>query len=130
MIGELFGKTLVRRVVFGDDEQPGGVLVEPMHDAGTPDATDPGKTVAAMGDQRLHQGSRGMAGRGVNDQACGLIQHEQVVVFIPDVQNPGFADQLARLRLRQRNADRRPGADLESRVGDGTLATTHRALAD
>ena len=34
MIGKLSGKPLVRRVVLGDDQQPGGILVDAVDNAG------------------------------------------------------------------------------------------------
>ena len=69
MIGELRGEALVGAVVLGDDEQAGGVLVEPVHDAGPPDAADPGEAVAAMGDERVDQRAGLVARAGMDDEA-------------------------------------------------------------
>ena len=42
MIGELDGEAFVRLVALGDDQQPGRVLVDAVHDAGTGHSPDPG----------------------------------------------------------------------------------------
>ena len=62
VIGELRGQRFMRAVVLGHHHQPGGVLVEPVHDAGPLDAADAGKARAAMGDQRVDQRAGLVAG--------------------------------------------------------------------
>ena len=41
---------------------------------------------AAMGDQRIDQGAVGIAGRRMHHQAGRLVDHDQVVVFIDDLE--------------------------------------------
>ncbi len=43
MIGKLRGQRRMRAVVLGHHHQAGGVLVEPVHDAGAFDAADAGQ---------------------------------------------------------------------------------------
>ena len=86
VIGELRGQRLVRPVVLRHHHQPGGVLVEPMHDARPPDAADPGKARAAMGDQRIDQRAGFMAGGGMHDESLGLVDDDDVVILIDDIE--------------------------------------------
>src|SRR5260370_182798 len=51
--GKLLGQRFGGRVVFRRHKGAGSVLAEPVHDARAPDAADPGKAQAAMGDQRV-----------------------------------------------------------------------------
>jgi len=50
VVGELRGQRLMGAVGFRHHHQPGGVLVEPVHDAGPLDAADAGQAAAAMRD--------------------------------------------------------------------------------
>ena len=43
-----------------------------------------------MGNERIDQGSRLVAGAGVNDQASGLVDDDQVLVFVDYGQRNGF----------------------------------------
>ncbi len=72
VIGELFSEAPVGAVVLGHDEETAGVLVEPMHDAWPLDAADAGEAVPAMGDQRVHQRARFVAGGRMDDEPGGL----------------------------------------------------------
>ena len=90
MGGELLGQALVGRVILGDDQQAAGVLVEPVHDAGALYAADARQAIAAMGDEGIDQGARLVAGAGVNHQPCGLVDHDQVLVFIDHGEGNGF----------------------------------------
>ncbi|MBA7467948.1 hypothetical protein ES707_03187 [subsurface metagenome] len=54
MVGELRRQRGMRGVVLGHHHQPGGVLVEPVHDAGPLHPADAGEALAAMGDQRIY----------------------------------------------------------------------------
>ena len=86
VIGELRGQRLMRLVVLGDHHQPGGVLVEPVHDARPADAADAGKAGAAMGDQRVDQRAGLVAGGRMHDQPLRLVDDDDVVVLIDDIE--------------------------------------------
>ena len=73
-------------VMFGDHQQAGRVLVEPVHDARSPLAAYAGQAVAAMGDQGVDQRAILIAGGRVNNHAGGLVDHNQVVVLIDDIE--------------------------------------------
>ena len=74
----------MRRLGLGDDHDAGGVLVQPVHDAGAAFAADAGEAVAAMGDEGVDQRAVRVAGGGVDDQAGGLVQHQQIGVLVED----------------------------------------------
>ena len=74
----------------GDDEQAGGVAVEPVHDAGT--------TLVAAGDapleQPVHEGAVLVARRRVHDDAGRLVDDEEPVVLVDDGERDLLGDEL------------------------------------
>lgn len=54
----------MRALGLGDDHQPAGVLVEAMNDARPSHPADAGETGAAMGDQRVDEGTVGVSRAG------------------------------------------------------------------
>ena len=72
----------------GDDQEPGGVLVEPVDDPG------PLRVLPAPGQipERLDQGGAGIAGRRVDDQAGRLVDHRQELVLPDDPGAEGHRD--------------------------------------
>ena len=86
VVGEQGGEALVGGVGLGDDQQAGGVLVEPVDDAGPPDPADPRQAGAAMGDQRVDQRAVRMARRRMDDEAGRLVDDDQVLVLEDDVE--------------------------------------------
>ncbi len=77
-----------------------------MDDAWALDAADAGKTIAAMGQQRVDQRAVGIARRGMNHQPSRLVEHDHMLVLEPD-------DEVHRLRLRL-VGDRRRQCDDEA----------------
>ena len=71
-----------RLLGFGDHHHAGGVLVQPVHDAGPAFAADAGQGVAAMGQQRVDEGAVQVARRRMHDQPSRLVEHDQVAVLI------------------------------------------------
>ena len=119
VIGELRGQRLMRAVVLRRHHQPGGVLVEPVHDARPPDAADAGKAGAAVGDQRIDQRA-GLVARGrMHHQAPGLVDDDDVVVLIDDIERDLFARGLGGDRLRHVDCDRIAAGDMISGVANG-----------
>jgi hypothetical protein len=66
-----------------DEQQPRGVTVEPVDDAGTV-ALGPRRQRDTGRLEGLHEGAVGMASTGVDDQPGRLGDHEQVLVAVPD----------------------------------------------
>jgi hypothetical protein len=119
VVGELLGQRFVGLVVLGRHHQPGGILVEPVHDARAPDAADPGKADAAMGDQRVDQRAGLVAGGRMHDEALGLVDDDDVVILMDNIQRDRFAGGLGGDGLRHVDCDRIAGTDMISGVADG-----------
>ena len=119
VIGELVRQALMRAVVLGHDEQAGGVLVEPMHDARPLHAADARQAVAAMGDERVHERAGLMSRRRVDDQPGRLVDDDEVVVLVHDGKIDGFRLRLGRHRggldEHELRAGDRPSIGIERR---------------
>ncbi len=131
VIGELRGQPPVRAVGLGDDHQAGGVLVEPVHDARPLHAADAGQAVAAMGDQRVDQRARPVAGGRMHDEAARLVDDDEVVVLVDDGERDGLAFGLRRLRPRgTADGDRLAGVDAVAGIADRAPADRDFAVED
>src|SRR5271169_3609345 len=84
----------MRALGLGDDHQPAGVLVEAMDDAGPSHAADAGKAGAAMRDQRVDEGAVGVSRGGMDDEAGGLVDDEQICILKTNIER----DRLSRRR--------------------------------
>ena len=75
---ELPGEELVRRRVLGGDDDPRGVLVQPVHDAG-PRVAPPKASgePRAVGEQGVHEGARAVPAARVHDHALRLVDHDR-----------------------------------------------------
>ena len=71
---------------LGHQHQAGGILVQPVHDAGARQAGSAG----VMGQQPVQQGAAPMPGGGVHHQTGGLVDHHQVRVFVQHGQRHGL----------------------------------------
>ena len=69
-------------IVFGRDHHAGGVLVEPMDNAGPSYAAHAGKAFTAMGQQGVYQCALIVPGGRVHDEACRLVDDDNVRIFI------------------------------------------------
>ena len=70
-------------VVLGDEHHAARVLVEAMDDAGAELAADAAQVVHVK-EQRVDERLVGVAGGGMDDQAGGLVDHDDVVVLVED----------------------------------------------
>ena len=102
---------------LGHHHESGGVLVQAMDDAGTRHAVQRGYVVQ----QGIEQGAVGMAGGRMHHQPGGLVEHQQVIVFVDDVQLDVLGHPLA-LGLAL-GAQRQLGAAM-----DGVTRTQHGAV--
>ena len=72
-------------VVLGHHQEARSALVEAVDDAGPKDPADP-RQVSHVVQQRVHQRApRGPRSR-MNDQASGLVDHQEVLVLVEDAQ--------------------------------------------
>jgi Family of unknown function (DUF6476) len=112
-------QAFMSRIRLGDNEQAGGILVEAVDDARPADAANAGKAIAAMGDQRVDEGSRVMAGGRMNDEARRLVDDDQVVVLIDDCQAHRFGAGRGIGRFRDRHSYPGGRFDPEARLHYG-----------
>ena len=110
-LAEAFAESGVSGVIFGDEDDAGGVFVEAMHDAGA-------KSVATLR-QSLTPTKEGVdecavrgTGTGVYGHAGGFVDGNDVGVFVEDVDGNGFG----------LGAKRRTRLDLDLDVLTGTEA--------
>src|SRR5690606_10170438 len=71
---------------FGDDQQAGSVLVQPVNDTGTWHLTE----LRSMIEQRIQQGPVPVAVPGMDDQAGRFIDDNQMVIFKQNSEWNGF----------------------------------------
>ena len=105
-VGEPDGEAAMGRLGLGHHHETAGVLVQAVHDAGAADPADARKTVRAMGEQGVDQGTVPVAGRRMDDQAGRLVDHDDVVVFVGDGKLHGLG--LGHGRRGRRDLDREP----------------------
>lgn len=74
-----------RPLCLGDDEQPGGVLIQPVHDARAQPAAHCQQLRNARGN-RIDQGAGSPAGPGMHGESCGLIDDQNRVIFVNDLE--------------------------------------------
>ena len=91
-VGLLHGPVLERAlerleggVVLGDHETAGGLLVQAVDDAWPEHTTHAGEARDVV-EERVHQRSSGVPGRGVDDEAGGLVENEEVTVLVEDTE--------------------------------------------
>jgi hypothetical protein len=109
----------VGAIVLRRHHQPGGILVEPVHDARAPDAADPRQAGAAMGDQRVDQRAGLMARGRMHDKPPRLVDDDDVVILVDDVERDSFALGLGIDRFRHVDCDRIAGGDMISGIANG-----------
>ena len=80
---KLRGQPVMRTVGFGHHQQPGGIFINAVNNAGATLAADAGQRIAAMGQQRIDQRARRRAGGRMHHHARGFVDHDQIAVF-PD----------------------------------------------
>ena len=93
-----------------DHQQTGGVLVEPVDDPGTFDATNTGK-VAAVVEEGVDEGPRRIAGRGMDYETGRFVDQQEIVVLEHDVERNIFRLGIESFKRRFVNHDPIPAVD-------------------
>ena len=106
----------MRRVCLRHDDQPGGVLVQPVHDARPLRAAD-ARQVMCDGQQRVDQRTVRVPRRGMNREPCGLVHDDEVRVLVDDAHRDVLRREIERLRRGDDN--RYDVANLHDRRGLG-----------
>ncbi len=102
---KLLGEAVMRGVRLGHHEQARSLFVEAVNNARALDAADTGEAVAAMGDERIDERAAGVAGRGVNDEPCRLVDNDEVSILVSDRERDDFALRLRRLGRRNNHSE-------------------------
>jgi len=84
-----FAESGVSGVIFGDEDDAGGVFIEAMHDAGAECITTLRESLAAA-EEGVDQGAVRGAGAGVHGHAGGLVDGDDVGVFVEDIEGNGL----------------------------------------
>ncbi|CDC60272.1 unknown [Clostridium sp. CAG:448] len=110
MYPNLRGKGGVCRIVFGNNQQPAGVLVNPVYDSRANHPTDTGQMPAAMPEQCVDQRPVRISGRGMHHHPRRLIDDNDVIILINDIQRNFLRLCVCRNRLGFIDLDHIPGA--------------------
>jgi hypothetical protein len=84
-----FGELRVSEIVFGDEENAGGFLVEAMDDAGAERILGLRERLAAA-EESVDEGALGNSCAGVNGHASGFVDSDEVIVFVEDIEGDGL----------------------------------------
>lgn len=90
--GEGFGQGIMNHGRLGHDHQAGRVLVQTMDDTGALLPADSFETFSTMAKEGVDQCACLVSGSGMRDKPGLLVEHDQVVVFIQDVQRDLLCD--------------------------------------
>mgnify|MGYP004333525837 CR=1 FL=1 len=80
----------MRGIGFGRHHNAARVFVEPMDNTRALFPSYTGQRVAAMGDQRVDERCLTIARGRMHDHAGGLVQHDDLVVFMQNIQRDVF----------------------------------------
>jgi hypothetical protein len=86
---EGFAETGVRGVVFGDEDDPGGVLIEAMDQTRAQGIAANGKSLAAA-QQGIDESAANVAGTSMDGHAGRLVDRENVGIFVENIKGDRF----------------------------------------
>jgi hypothetical protein len=103
-LGEHVAELAVGAVVFGDEDDTAGLLVEAVDDAGAEVSADAGELVEVV-EESVDEGAVvagvvGDAGAGVDHHACGLVDDGEVLVFVEDLEGDVLGEGVEGWRVR------------------------------
>ncbi len=119
VIGELCRERPMSGFGLGDDQQARRVLVEPMHNAGPAHSPDSRKVVTAMGDERVDKRAGPVAGSRMDDEACRLVDHDQIRILVDDLERNGFRRWCRVFGRRHVDREHRARVDALTGIADG-----------
>jgi hypothetical protein len=130
VVGELRGQPVMRAVGFRHHQQPRGVLVDAVHDAGAFLAADAREVAAEMMQERVDQRARGRPRRGMDDHARGLVDDHEVGILVQDLQRDRFGHGVDLRRLLHGDGDGVALDRCRAGVRDDRAVHSHRPLGD
>lgn len=121
VLGELFGQSLMSRIVFRGDQYTRRSAIESVDDSRPQHTTDPGQ-ISTVIEQRIHERSVRMSRPRMHDETCRFIDHDQIRVFVKHDEGNRFG------RKIHFDGFRRPGFD--DFTHGQTSTRTHRLPGD
>ena len=100
MLLQLRGNALMRQIVFADDHRACCVPVNAMHDTGPHDAVNAGKRLSAVVHNRIDKSSLVVTRGGMNHHALRLVDHQNVLIFIQNIERKIFRDNIRKDFIR------------------------------
>ncbi len=88
-VGKLTRQMPMGHVILGHDQTSARLLVEAVDNSRPFRSANAGE-IAAVGQERIHQSAAGPAGAGMNGDTRGLIEHEQVLIFVENRERDCF----------------------------------------
>ena len=113
----------MRVVVFCNHQAAAGFLVQAMHDARPGHAAHAAEAGATMVQQRVDQGVLRMARARMHDQSRRFVEHEQILVFVKNIQGHFLGGCLRGRRLRPLDVDQFSLARMMRRLDDPAIDT-------
>lgn len=107
---ELLCEPVVCHIVLSHDDAAGGVLIQPVNNAGAKRMPASGK-LSAVGEQRVDKGVRRITCCWVHDETRGFVDHDEVIVFVKDVEGDVLGFESGFLRRRKNRFDSITGLD-------------------
>jgi hypothetical protein len=123
---QLARERLMRVIGLGNDEEPGGPTVQPVHDTWSPSAADARERRAAVRQESVDERPCPVARTRVYHEPSGLVHHQEVGILVDDVDRDRLGHDRHSLGGRHVDQDARPGPQAVARPG---LASHHVHLA-
>ncbi len=117
-------------IVFGRYHQTAGILIQPMHDAGSGNTANAGQAAGAMGQQSIDQGTVWVAGCRMHHQAHRFIDDDQVLILIDHAERDRLGERDRRARRRYGDGINFPSLDLGRDIADDFAATGYVGILD
>jgi len=115
---------------LGDDHQPARILIEAMNDTRPADPADPGKADPAVADQGVYERAVRVSRRGVDNQARGLIDDDQMCVLEADIQSNRLPDRRCIYIIRANYDEFLAASDSQRRVAQSCSFAGDIAVMD
>jgi hypothetical protein len=103
-VAKLVRQSLVRQVIFSYDKQAGCLFINSMNDAGANAARRFRERVEVI-DESVGKRARFYARARMHDHSRRLIDHDQIIIFVNDIQPDRLRNDLDGRGLRQINFD-------------------------
>ena len=125
---ELMCQTPMRRIRLRHDHHACGIAIQSMHNPRTEITIHTRKRTAVI-HQPVHQSATAIAPSRMHHEVSLLVHHEQLIIFVQNIQGNIFAGNLVRWRGRQNQLDHITWIQLIAALG-WAIVDSHRILAN